>query len=143
VPSADRRPSIRLLVVTPDDVVIDQHVVSVRFQQPDGWQGILAHHAPYLTQLVNGVMMYRLPGEDEPKYLALYGGTLEVQEDMLVVLTSAAEHGDSLTALAQSVLGQQAQADALALEAHIEFTKVRTALVRALTNLPPPPEAIR
>ena len=143
MPSARERPTIRLLVVTPDDVVVDQHVVSVRFQQPDGWQGILAHHAPYITQLVNGVMMYRLPEEKEPHYLALYGGTLEVQNNMLVVLTSAAEHGDNLVVLARSILGRQAEADALALEAHIEFTKVRTALVRALTNLPPPPEAIR
>ena len=143
MPSAREKPTIRLLVVTPDDVVVDRHVVSVRFQQPDGWQGILARHAPYITQLVNGVMMYRLPEEDEPRYLALYGGTLEVQEDMIVVLTSAAEHGDDLVVLAQSILERQAEADALALEAHIEFTKVRTALVRALTNLPPPPEAIR
>ena len=143
MPSAEKTPTIRLLVVTPDDVVVDQQVVSARFQQPDGWQGILAHHAPYLTQLVNGVMMYRLPGEDEPRYLALYGGTLEVQKDMIVVLTSAAEHGDSLVVLARSILERQAAEDALALEAHIEFTKVRTALVRALTNLPPPPEAIR
>jgi F0F1-type ATP synthase epsilon subunit len=136
VPRADSSPLIRLLVVTPDDVVIDQRVVSVRLQQADGWRGILAHHVPYITQLVNGVMMYRLPEEDEHRYL-------EVQENMIVVLTSAAEHGDSLQTLARSILERQAEEDALALEAHIEFTKVRTALVRALTDLPPPPEGIR
>jgi F-type H+-transporting ATPase subunit epsilon len=132
-----------LLIVTPDDVIVDRDVVSIRFQQADGWQGILARHAPYITQLVNGVMMYRLPDEDEPRYLALYGGTLEVQEDKVVVLTSAAEHGDNLQAVARSILERQAEEDALALEAHIEFTKVRTALVRALTNLPPPVEEIQ
>ncbi len=137
------RPLIRLLVVTPDDVVVDAKVVSVRFQQPDGWQGILAHHAPYITQLVNGVLMYRLPDADEPHYLALYGGTLEVQKDMIVVLTAVAEPGGNLQVLATSILQRQAEADALAMEAHIEFTKVRAALVRALTDLPPPPEAIR
>ena len=143
MPPPDERPRIRLLVVTPDDVVIDQEVTSIRFQQPDGWQGILARHAPYITQLVNGVMMYRLPDQDQPRYLALYGGTLEVQADKVVVLTSAAEHGDDLRVLAQSILERQAEQDALALEAHIEYTKVRTALARALTDLPPPPESIR
>jgi len=143
VPRDDKRPLVRLLIVTPDDVIVDRDVVSIRFQQADGWQGILARHAPYITQLVNGVMMYRLPDEDEPRYLALYGGTLEVQEDKVVVLTSAAEHGDNLQAVARSILERQAEEDALALEAHIEFTKVRTALVRALTNLPPPVEEIR
>jgi F-type H+-transporting ATPase subunit epsilon len=143
VPSHDEKPLVRLLVVTPDDVVIDQEVVSIRFQQPDGWQGILPHHAPYITQLVNGVMMYRLPEEEQPRYLALYGGTLEVQADKVVVLTSAAEHGDNLRVVAESILKREAEQDVLALEAHIEYTRVRTALARALTDLPPPPEAIR
>jgi F-type H+-transporting ATPase subunit epsilon len=141
--AVSERPHIRLLVVTPDDVVVDQKVVSVRFQQPDGWRGILAHHAPYITQLVNGVMMYRLSDDEEPHYLALYGGTLEVQKDMIVVLTAAAEPGDDLQILARSILERQAEADALAMEAHIEFTKARAALLRALTDLPPPLEGIR
>jgi F0F1-type ATP synthase epsilon subunit len=124
-------------------VVVDQQVVSVRFQQPDGWQGILARHAPYITQLINGILMYRLAGETETHYLALYGGTLEVQQDMIVVLTPAAEPGSDLAALSQALRERQEEADALALEAHIELTKVRAALARALTDLPPPSETIR
>jgi F-type H+-transporting ATPase subunit epsilon len=134
---------IRLLVVTPDDVVIDQPVVSIRLQQPDGWRGILAHHAPYITQLVNGVLMYRLPDEEAPRYLALYGGTLEVQTNMVVVLTAAAEHGEDPAALSDAIEARQTEAETVALEAHIEFTKARAALVKALTDLPAAPEAIR
>jgi F-type H+-transporting ATPase subunit epsilon len=138
------KPPIRLLVVTPDDVVIDQPVVSVRFQQSDGWRGILARHAPYITQLTNSVLMYRLPEDpDTAHYLALYGGTLEVQKDMILVLTPAADLSDSLQALSESILRRQAEADEIALEAHIEFTQVRMALMRSLTDLPPPAEAIR
>jgi F-type H+-transporting ATPase subunit epsilon len=133
-------PVFRLLVVTPDDVVIDQPVVSVRFQEPDGWRGILAHHALYVTQLIDGVMIYRLPGEAEPRYLALYGGTLEVQPDKIVVLTAAAEHGDSLQVLLAAIQRRQEEADAVALEAHIEFAKVRAALARALIHMPVGPE---
>jgi F-type H+-transporting ATPase subunit epsilon len=134
---------IRLLVVTPDDVIIDQQVSAVRFQQPDGWQGILAHHAPYITQLVSGVLMYRPMADDAPRYIALFGGTLEVMENMIVVLTAAAEHGDDLEALRAEIAARQAASDQVAMEAHIEFTKVRTALLRALTDLPPPMEVIR
>lgn len=136
-----QKPVVRLLVVTPDDVVIDQPVVAVRFQEPDGWRGILAHHAPYVTQLIDGVMIYRLPGESEPRYLALYGGTLEVQPDKIVVLTAAAEHGDSLQVLLASIQRQQDEAKALTLEAHIEFATVRAALARALIHTPAGPEA--
>ena len=134
---------IRLLVVTPDDVIIDQHVAAVRFQQPDGWQGILPHHAPYVTQLTSGVLMYRLTSGGAPRYIALYGGTLEVMDEMIVVLTAAAEHGDSLETLRAAIAARQAAADQLAMEAHIEFTTARMALLRALTDLPPPMEVIR
>jgi len=134
---------IRLLVVTPDDVIIDQKVISIRVQQPDGWKGILAHHAPYITQLLSGVMMYRFPDEDEPRYLVVHGGTLEVQDNMIVVLTAAAEPGADPKVLAQAIQARQAEADALALNASIEFTKARAALIKALTDLPAPPGTIR
>ena len=62
---------------------------------------------------------------------------------MIIVLTAAAEPGDDLQVLVRSLLERQADEDALALEAHIELTRVRIALVRALTDLPPAPEAIR
>jgi F-type H+-transporting ATPase subunit epsilon len=134
---------IRLLVVTPDDVVIDRKVVSIRLQQPDGWKGVMARHAPYITQLLSGVMMYRIPEEDEPRYLALYGGTLEVQDNMIVVLTAAAEHGEDPAVLARAIEARQAEAEAIELQAHVEFAKARAALLKALTDLPESPEAIR
>jgi F-type H+-transporting ATPase subunit epsilon len=139
----EEKPTTRLIVLTPDRVALDEQVVSIRFQQPDGWQGILAHHAPYLTRLVDGVLMYRVPDSHHPRYMALHGGTLQVQENEVVVLTTAAEPAKSMEELAQRLAEQQAEADALAFEAHIEFTKVRAALVRALTDLPEGPEVIR
>ena len=138
----------RLFVLTPDHVVLDAEVTSVRFQQPDGWRGILPGHIPYIAQLVNGVLMYRLAQDPSPHYIALYGGTIEVKGELggtheIVILSAAAEPGNDVQELARHILERQAEADALAFEAHIEFTKVRTALVRALTGLPAPMDAIR
>jgi F-type H+-transporting ATPase subunit epsilon len=150
---ADEKPSTRLLILTPDRVALDERVTSIRFQQPDGWQGVLPHHAPYLTRLVDGVMIYRLAGEDraqagsprdaDQRYVVLYGGTLQVKSDEVVVLTAAAEPGRSLQELEQRLSERRAQESALAFEALLEFTKVRTALVRALTDRPEAPEAIQ
>jgi F-type H+-transporting ATPase subunit epsilon len=140
---SEDKPTIRLLIITPDDVVMDEKVTSVRFQEPDGWRGILPRHTPYLTQLVNGILIYRLSKEEDARYVALYGGTLEVRRDMILVLTVAAELGADMQELARRLSERQAEADALALEALIEYTKVRTALVRALTDLPAAPETIR
>jgi F0F1-type ATP synthase epsilon subunit len=140
---ASERPSTRLLILTPDRVAVDERVTSIRFQQPDGWQGILAHHAPYLTRLVDGVMLYRLAADPAPRYVVLYGGTLQVTRDEVVVLTAVAEPGRSLQELEQRLSERRAEENALAFEALLEFTKVRTALVRALTDLPEVPEAIQ
>jgi F0F1-type ATP synthase epsilon subunit len=144
---ANDSPSFRLLILTPDRVALDDRVTSIRFQQPDGWQGILAHHAPYLTRLVDGVMTYRLAGDEhaeaEPRYIVLYGGTLQVKPDEVVVLTAVAEPGRSLQELEQRLSERRDEENALAFEALLEFTKVRTALVRALTDLPEAPEAIQ
>jgi F-type H+-transporting ATPase subunit epsilon len=142
------KPVTRLFVLTPDRVVLDTEITSLRFQQPDGWRGILPGYAPYISQLVNGVLMYRLPQDASPHYIALYGGTLEVKgghghPHEIVILTAAAEPGKDVQELARHILERQAEADALAFEAHIEFTKVRAALVRALTDLPAPLDAIR
>jgi len=153
---ASDRPSTRLLILTPDRVALDERVISIRFQQPDGWQGILAHHAPYLTRLVDGVMIYRLAegqaaedqragkdADEHERYVVLYGGTLQVKQNEVVVLTAAAEPGRSLQELEKRLSERRAEADALAFEALFEFTKVRTALVRALIDLPEAPEAIQ
>ena len=148
---ASDRPSTRLLILTPDRVALDERVISIRFQQPDGWQGILAHHAPYLTRLVDGVMIYRQAegqgagkdAEQHERYIVLYGGTLQVAHNEVIVLTAAAEPGRSLQELEERLSERRAEANALAFEALFEFTKVRTALVRALTDLPEAPEAIQ
>ena len=145
---ASDKSSIRLLILTPDRVALDERVTSIRFQQPDGWQGILAHHAPYLTRLVDGVMMYRIDSEDlradeKERYVVLYGGTLQVKPDEVVVLTAAAEPGRSLQELEQRLSERRAEENALAFDALLEFTKVRTALVRALIDLPESPEEIQ
>jgi F0F1-type ATP synthase epsilon subunit len=143
---ASEKPSTRLLILTPDRVAVDERVISIRFQQPDGWQGILAHHTPYLTRLVDGVMIYRVAGKDaeeNERYVVLYGGTLQVANNEVVVLTAAAEPGRSLQELEERLSERRAEENALAFEALLEFTKVRTALVRALTDLPEAPEAIQ
>ena len=57
--------------------------------------------------------------------------------------TSSSSGANRLEELRQRLAEHQAEADALAFEAYIEFTKVRAALVRALTDLPEAPEAIR
>jgi F0F1-type ATP synthase epsilon subunit len=74
------------------------------------------------------------------RYVALYQGTIEVQRrtakpDLVLVLTAAAEEGESLAELEQALEGQSVQMKRIAQEAHIEFTRARMALERALREM--------
>ena len=127
--------TMQLEVLTPDEIILSTDVEAIRVQLPDGWWGILPGHAPFLAQIVAGIMLYRR-GTDT-RYVALYQGTIEVQHlsaqsGRVLVLTAAAEEGEDLAELEQALERQRAQTKEIAREAHIEFTRARMALERAL-----------
>ena len=127
--------TIQLEVITPDEIVLDTDVESIRVQLADGWWGILPGHAPFLAHVVAGIMLYRR--HEKTRYVAVYQGTIEVQRrpgepDRVLVLTAAAEEGEDLAALEQALERQHARLKEIAQEAHIEFTRARMALAQAL-----------
>ncbi len=127
--------TMQLEIVTPDKIVLTTDVEAIRVQLPDGWWGILPGHAPFLAHVVAGIMLYRRQGDT--RYVALYQGTIEVQRypakpNHVLVLTAAAEEGESLAALEHALERQRARLAQIAQEAHIEFTRARMALERAL-----------
>jgi len=132
---AKQAKTIRLEVLTPDEMILETNAESIRVQLSDGWWGILPGHAPFLAHVVAGIMLYRRDGNT--RYIALYQGTIEVQRrtgglDRVLVLTAAAEEGEDLAELEQALEQQRARMKRIAQEAHIEFTRARMALERAL-----------
>jgi F-type H+-transporting ATPase subunit epsilon len=121
-----------LEIMTPDRLVLSTEVVSVRILLDDGWWGILPHHAPFIAQVPVGVLSYR--EDHERHFVALAGGTVEVQAERVLVLTAAAERADDIAALAEALEKRRAAEEKTAFEAHIEFERARAALLRALTE---------
>lgn len=127
--------TMHLEVLTPDEIILETDVEAIRVQLSDGWWGILPRHAPFLAHVVAGIMLYRR--QNNTGYVALYQGTIEMQQrspkpDRVLVLTAAAEAGENLAMVEQTLERQRAQMKKLAREAHIEFTRARMALERAL-----------
>ena len=127
--------TMRLDVLTPDEIILNTDVEAIRVQLADGWWGILPHHTPFLAHVVAGIMLYRQ--EERTRFVALYQGTVEVRrhwegKDLVLVLTAAAEEGEDLEEVEQALERQRAQMRRVAQEAHIEFTRARMALERAL-----------
>jgi F-type H+-transporting ATPase subunit epsilon len=129
--------TMHLEILTPDELILNTDVDAIRVQLSDGWWGILPGHAPFLAHIVAGIMLYRQ--HDDMHYVALYQGTVEVQRppdasqpDRVLVLTAAVEVSDNLAELEHALELQRAQMNQTAREAHIEFTRARMALERAL-----------
>lgn len=87
-------PTIRLEVVTPERVVLEEDADIVVARAAEGDIGILHGHEPMLSPLDAGELMYRTHGEEQ--HLAVAGGFLEVTPDHVVVLADSAERSEEI-----------------------------------------------
>ena len=85
---------IRLEVVTPERLLLEEDVDIVVARGADGDIGILHGHEPLITPLATGELMYRAGGQDQ--HLAISGGFLEVRPDKVVVLADVAERSEEI-----------------------------------------------
>jgi F-type H+-transporting ATPase subunit epsilon len=80
---------LTLLVISPDRVVLDERVDSVRLPGVDGSFGVLPRHAPMVAALDVGVLRYRQGGAE--KLLFVSEGFCEVAKDVVRVVAEAGE----------------------------------------------------
>jgi F-type H+-transporting ATPase subunit epsilon len=83
---ADR---LTLEIATPTRLVVTETVDEIVIPGSEGYFGVLPGHAPFLTTLGIGELMYRV-GRDE-HHLAVAGGFAEVRNDKVIVLADTAE----------------------------------------------------
>lgn len=86
--------TIRLEVVTPERMVLEEDADIVVARGAEGDIGVLHGHEPLITPLETGELMYRTGGEDH--HLAISGGFLEVRPDKVVVLADVAERSEEI-----------------------------------------------
>ena len=120
----------KLEIRTPDEIILNEDVTSIRVQVADGWWGILPHHTPFIAALPVGLLIYRKNGKQH--YMALAGGTLEVQREKVLILTAAARRADKLAALKKALEERKMEEEKVAFHARIECERARAALLRAL-----------
>jgi F-type H+-transporting ATPase subunit epsilon len=86
--------TIRLEIVTAEQVIYSDEVDIVIAPGVEGELGILPHHAPLMTMLQPGELRFRKEGEEFS--LAISGGFLEVRPDKVVILADAAERCEEI-----------------------------------------------
>lgn len=80
--------TLRLKVITPRKVVIDETINSVSVPTEDGEITVLPHHAKLFSLLVEGIVKIRKSGSEND--LAIGGGYIETDGETVKVLVSRA-----------------------------------------------------
>ncbi len=125
---------IDLKIVTPDRQVVHDSVSAVSIPGKGGYLGILPGHAPLLTELMAGELVYTR--DSATRYLAVSWGFAEVLPDRVIILAQAAERAEEIDVERAKSAKQRAE-DRLKkfTEADIDLERARAALARALARI--------
>lgn len=125
----------KLEVITPDRVVLsDSEVTSVVAPGAMGYLGVLAHHAPLMTELgIGHVDFRRMDGTSDQ--MAVSGGFMEVFENTVTVLAETAELKSEIDIERAEQAVKRAEERLASRPPEIDFDRAQVALERALNRL--------
>jgi F-type H+-transporting ATPase subunit epsilon len=128
--------TLHLEIVTPDRVVrSDEAVTSVVVPGSEGYLGIMANHAPLLTELTLGRIDITREDNTELTY-ATSGGFMEVSENRVLILADTAEPAEEID-IERATASKSRAEDRLRRrsEAEVDAARAEVALMRALNRL--------
>ena len=121
-------------IVTPSRILVQAQADELNVPGELGYLGILPGHTALLTNLGQGELMYR-QGEQR-RYLAIFGGYMEVRNDHVTVLADIAEKAEEIDRPRAEAARDRAEQRLRDIHAHdIDFERARIALMRALIRL--------
>jgi len=85
---------LKLEIVTPEKRILDADVDSVTVPTATGEAEILPNHAPLISALKPGILVYSVKGAADR--VAVSGGFVEVNENKVAVLADSAEKPDEV-----------------------------------------------
>jgi F-type H+-transporting ATPase subunit epsilon len=88
--------TFQLEIVTPERKVVSERVEELQMPGKKGYLGILAGHAPLVTELAAGEITYRRAGETNPVRLAVAWGFAEVLPNKTTMLAEVAERPEEI-----------------------------------------------
>lgn len=127
--------SFQLEVITPDRVVFsDATVASVVLPGIEGYLGVLANHAPLMTELEIGrVDLRRTDGTKD--HMAVAGGFVEVFENKVTLLAQSAELQSEIDIDRVEKSVKRAEERISRHDPNIDIDRAQASLKRALNRL--------
>ena len=127
---------LQLEVVTPKGAVLSDQVDIVTAPGYAGEFGVLANHAPLLSTIKTGILVFKKDGNEENMMIS--GGFCEISNNKITFLVEAAELGRDIDfdrALRAKERAEKRLAAALRQEEKINITRAEAALQRALARI--------
>ncbi|MCW7755100.1 F0F1 ATP synthase subunit epsilon [Desulfobotulus sp. H1] len=128
--------SIKLEIVTPEQVVVDESVQTVVAPGFFGEFGVLSGHTSFLTALKLGALRYE-DGSGKTSYVFVKEGFAEVLPDRVTVLAEAAERRENID-LARAEAAYERAKERLekkSSEEAVDFARARAALSRSVGRI--------
>jgi F-type H+-transporting ATPase subunit epsilon len=128
---------MRLRIVTPLSVVVDEDIDSLRAEDASGSFGILSGHAPFLTALAISIVSWRR--DESERFCAVRGGVMTVGGNsaaatVIDIATREAVAGDDLATLDSEVLARfHSDADEERME-HVETVRLQLNAIRRMIS---------
>jgi F-type H+-transporting ATPase subunit epsilon len=123
-----------LELVTPERLLFSEDVQAVRAPGIEGSFGVLAHHAPLLTELTTGLIKVTLTDGTEA-YIATSGGFMQVSRTKVIILADSAELSEEIDVERARAAAAKARQLLDVPGSDIDAEAVRAELERALNRI--------
>jgi len=123
-----------LTIVTPEEVIFEDEVVSIVAPGSEGYLGILTGHAPLITALVPGKLTVK-GKEGEESVFSLSRGFLEVSDNVATVLADAVEPEEKIDVERARQALERAKERLQTKSQEIDVARAQAALSRALNRI--------
>ncbi len=125
--------TIKLEIVTPDNVVFSQEVEMVEAPAIDGLIGVLPDHAPLVTALKIGVLKIRTRKDEEieEKLIPVDEGFMEVRPDQVNVVVRTAELPENIDIEKQEKTRKEAEKDLEAGGSDLDIETIKNRLKKS------------
>ncbi len=126
--------NIRLEVVTPEKIVVNEEAQIVVAPGSLGEFGVLIGHTPFLSTLKIGIVRYKDSSGTE-RFVFVNGGFAEALPDKVTILTQSAERRRDIDLERAKTAYERAKMRLEKKTEDIDFVRARAALERALYRL--------
>ena len=125
--------TFQLEIVTPDKMVVKDAAEEMQIPGKNGYLGILAGHAPLISELAVGQISYR--NGSETHYLCVAWGFAEVLPDKVTILAETAERGEDVDCARAQKARERAEKRLTSGDPEVDVQRAQNALAKANNRL--------